>query len=185
MKSTYAEVASPRFTVEASDGREQIIIKAQRSILVVVFLFCWLGGWTVAGASTMAKLSQHLQPFLLFWLGGWAVGEIYALGTLCWLVSGAEILGFVGSDLEVSYRVFGLSRTKLFRGREIRHLSASAPQKSEQFEQPSVPFFTANKTGSVKFEYGPRTIYLAAGLDEAEGRLIVNRLRARLPSTAV
>lgn len=34
------------------------------------------------------------------------------------------------------------------------------------------------------FAYGARTIFLAAGLGEAEGRLIVDRLRKRLPSTA-
>jgi hypothetical protein len=36
----------------------------------------------------------------------------------------------------------------------------------------------------VKFNHGARTIYVAQGLDEAEGRLIVEHLRRRLPQSA-
>ena len=55
----------------------------------------------------------------------------------------------------------------------------------ERYNSMSLPFLIRNRTGSVRFNYGARTIYLAAGLDEAEGRLIVDRLRRFLPKTAV
>jgi hypothetical protein len=50
--------------------------------------------------------------------------------------------------------------------------------------QLQVPFLNVGRTGSVKFDYGPRTIYAAAGLDDAEGRLIVEQLSRRLPASA-
>jgi hypothetical protein len=48
----------------------------------------------------------------------------------------------------------------------------------------SLPFLSGAKTGSVKFSYGARTIYLAPGLDEPEGQMIVDRLRLLLPASA-
>jgi hypothetical protein len=38
------------------------------------------------------------------------------------------------------------------------------------------------KSGAVRFDYGARTIYAAAGLDAAEGQMIVDRLKKRLPA---
>jgi hypothetical protein len=37
--------------------------------------------------------------------------------------------------------------------------------------------------GAVKFSYGGRTFYAAQSLDEAEGRLIVERLKRHLPQS--
>jgi hypothetical protein len=36
--------------------------------------------------------------------------------------------------------------------------------------------------GAVQFTYGARTVRLAAGLDEAEGGLIIERLKKSLPA---
>jgi hypothetical protein len=53
-----------------------------------------------------------------------------------------------------------------------------------RYNQMSLPFLSGAKTGSVKFSYGARTIYLAPGLDEPEGQMIVDRLRLLLPASA-
>lgn len=48
----------------------------------------------------------------------------------------------------------------------------------------SVPFLPRAQTGAIKFSYGGRTVYAAQGLDEAEGRMIVERLARHLPPGA-
>jgi hypothetical protein len=185
MSTQYEEPRAPRFVVETVDGHEQIAIAAQRNIFIMLFLLLWLGGWTVGGISAIGALSSKgFEPFLVFWLGGWALGEAFAAATLCWLFFGAEILRASGSDLEVSYQMLGFSRRRLFRGSEIRNLSSYAVPAFGRYNQMPLPFLPGNRTGSVKFAYGARTIYVAAGLDESEGQLIVDRLRERLPSTA-
>ena len=48
------------------------------------------------------------------------------------------------------------------------------------------PFWMRQRTtGAVKFDYGTKTIFLADGLDEPEGRMIVAWLARRLGIQAV
>jgi hypothetical protein len=184
MSVRYEEKKAPRFVVETVDGREQITIKAQRSIFVMLFLMVWLSGWTFGGIAAMTSLTKNFQPFLVIWLGGWALGWVFAGAALGWMLSGAEIVRVIGSDLEIAYRLFGFTRRKLFRGSDIRDLSAYSTPVFGRYNQMSLPFFSANKSGCFKFSYGARTVYAGSGLDESEGRLIVDRLRKRLPATA-
>jgi hypothetical protein len=185
MTVRYEQPKAPRFVSETIDGREQITIGASRNVFVALFLTVWLGGWTAGGIAAMTTLlTKTFQPFLVFWLCGWLLGEIFVALSLCWMFFGAEILRTVGHDLEVGYRILGFTRRRLFRGSEIRGLSSWDQPAYGRYNQMQLPFFGSNKTGSVKFNYGARTIHLGAGLDEAEGRLIVDRLRKRLPSSA-
>jgi hypothetical protein len=41
---------------------------------------------------------------------------------------------------------------------------------------------TFGRSGVIKFDYGARTIRVAQGLDEAEGRRIVDQLKDWLPA---
>jgi hypothetical protein len=187
MSPRYETIPAPRFVVESVDGAEQITIRAQRNIFLMLFLPVWLCGWTFGGVAAFTSLwTRGFQPFLLVWLCGWALGEIFVAATLCWMFSGAEILRVIGSDLEVGYQMLGLARRKLYRGGEIRDLTSwTAPIVGQRYRyQASLPFLTGAQSGAVKFNYGARTIYLAAGLDEPEGRLIVDRLKRGLPSSA-
>jgi hypothetical protein len=184
MSVRYVEKMAPRFVVETVDGHEQIRIKAQRNLFLMLFLLVWICGWTFGGISAMKALTVSFQPFLVFWLGGWALGWVVVVATLGWMLSGAEIVRVIGSDLEISYNLFGFTRRKLFRGSDIRDLSAYAIPIFGRYSQMSLPFLPGNKSGCVKFSYGARTMYLGAGLDESEGRLIVERLRKRLPASA-
>jgi hypothetical protein len=45
-------------------------------------------------------------------------------------------------------------------------------------------FGGSRRSGSIKFDYGSRTIFAASGLDEAEAKLLVDRLQKRLPPSA-
>jgi hypothetical protein len=184
MSVRYEEKKAPRFVVETVDGREQITIKAQRNLFLMLFLLVWICGWTFGGISAMKALTLGFQPFLAFWLAGWALGWVVVVATLGWMLSGAEIVRVIGSDLEVGYRLFGFTRRKLFRGGDIRDFRAYASPAFGRYNQSSPPFLPGNKSGCVKFSYGARTMYLGAGLDESEGRLIVDRLRKRLPAAA-
>jgi hypothetical protein len=184
MSAQYVETQSPRFVVETIGGHEQIVVGAQRNLFLMLFLPVWLCGWTFGGVMALNTLLKSFQPFLLIWLCGWAVGEAFVIATLCWMFFGKEILRVVGTDLEIGYSILGFTRRKLFRGSAIRDLTSCDPPPLVRYNQPSLPFLTGTKTGSVKFAYGARTIYAAQGLDRPEGRLIVERLRKRLPSTA-
>jgi hypothetical protein len=165
---------------------EQIRIKARRNWLALGFLLVWLTAWTFGGVAAAGQALLGFNLFLTVWLVFWAFGWILVATSIAWQLAGAETLRVVGGDLEIGHCVFGLARRRLFRGSEIRHLSAASGGNDIFSQMHSVypPFLSRVKAGSVKFDYGARTIRAASGLDEAEARLIVDHLRRRLPLMA-
>jgi hypothetical protein len=182
----YEETGRPRFAIESVDGAEQIRIKARRSWLVLGFLLVWITAWSFGGAAAAGQALMRFDLFLMVWLVFWAFGWIFVAITIAWQLAGAETLRVVGGDLEIGHSVFGLARRRLFRGSEIRRLSVETGGADifSQMHGIYPPFLSRVKSGSVKFDYGARTIRAASGLDEAEARLIVDHLRRRLPLIA-
>jgi hypothetical protein len=185
MTARYEPVQPPRFTVETVDGSEQINIPPQRSVFIGLFLAVWLTGWTIGGVAAFVAFLKTQQPFLALWLCGWVAGEAFVALTLLWMFTGGESVRLIGKDLEIGAHVLGWDRRKVYQGSQIRNLSSSAPANFYNGRwQGRLPILFANTSGSFKFDYGGRTIYVGPGLDEAEGRMIVERLRARLPASA-
>jgi hypothetical protein len=185
MSGPYEPKPSPRFVVETTAAGEQIRIGAARPIFVGLIIAVWLCGWTFGGISVIHTLmSKGFQPFLAIWLCGWALGEGFVLLSLAWMVGGCEIIRIAGGDLEIRAELFGFTKTKLYRGDDIRGLGAYAVPFVGRGRGLSLPLFVANRSGAVKFSYGARTIFIAPNLDETEGRLIVDRLLQHLPSAA-
>lgn len=183
MSTRYEPIGKERFTVEQTPQGELIRIKASRQVFVMLFLPFWLVLWTLGGGAAIYALLTQFQVFLLFWLCGWAAGWIAAAGTLLWMFAGSETVRVIGSDIEVTHQAMGLSRRWLYQGSGIKKLSvANQPAWPFQFRW-QVPFVRTPRNGSVKFDYGPRTIYIAPALDEGEAQIIVERLARRLPAT--
>jgi hypothetical protein len=181
---SYQPIANARFAVEPTEDGEQVRVKARRQVFPMLFLPVWLAGWTAGGVAVIGQLISRFQPFLAIWLCFWAVGWVAVAGTLAWMFTGSETLRVVGSDLEVARHALGWSRRWLYGGSRIRNLRvADQPGWPYRF-QLQMPFLNLGRSGSVKFDYGPRTIYSAPGLDDAEGRMIVERLSKRLPASA-
>ncbi len=185
MGTKYEPIGKERFTINQTERGEVIRIKAPRQIFVMLFLPFWLVMWTIGGVAAVYALITQFQVFILFWLGAWAAGWIAAAGTLVWMFTGVETVGVVGSDLEVSHLALGFSRRWLYQGSQIKNL-AIATQAVWPFQfRWQLPFFRTARNGSIKFNYGPRTIFAAAGLDEGEAQLIIDRLARKLPTAAL
>lgn len=104
--------------------------------------------------------------------------------TIVTQLAGAEIIRVQGRDLETS-NGFGLLRsTRRYRGGDIKDLSSSNPSAfGMPFRMPSLPFVKPF-AGALKFHYGASTVYLASSSEEAEGQMIVDWLKPRLPPGA-
>jgi hypothetical protein len=177
----YVDVQKARFQLRTASGVPEVVIPASRNWFVLIFLGFWIFVWTIGGVAALGQIIQSFDAFLLVWLCAWAAGWAFAAATLAWQINGSETLRIVGGDLEVRHSAMGISRSWWFRGSEIKALKAS--------DRPSFPFgwgFDApllfwRRWGAVKYQYGARTVYLAAALDEAEGELIVAELAKYLP----
>ncbi|TFI56368.1 hypothetical protein E2493_20600 [Sphingomonas parva] len=186
MARRYEEAPRARFAIRHVDGIEQIRIPARRSAFVLVFLCIWLAGWTAGGVAALYEVVRTGDAFLLLWLTFWAVGWLFVAATILWQLSGAETIAVVTGDLEIGHRMLGLSRRRYYRGAEIRRLAAEAPAPlAARMQAAPPPFLGMQGAGSIRFDYGARTIRAAAGLDRPEAEAIVAHLRARLPLAAV
>jgi hypothetical protein len=180
----YETLGKERFVIDRSGPVETIRIKARRQVFVLLFLPVWLTLWTVGGLTAMSQLAHEFSLFLCLWLCGWALGWVFAASTLAWMLTGAETVRVVGGDLELGFQIGPWARRKLYQGAQIKDLKASPANPMSNF-QLSGPFARHMQFGAVQFNYGARTIRMAAGLDEAEGKLIVERLRKSLPATVI
>lgn len=185
MAGVYEGLEKPRCQIEKTREGDVIRVRTPRPIGVMLFLAFWLAGWTLGGGVAMRTLlNTHFEPFVLFWLCGWAVGWIFAARTLAAMMFGSQTLAIVGRDQEVGTHIGPFARRKLYRGTDIRNLMVSAAPASARgsFGWAGSP---ATQGGAVQFDYGARTIYVAAGLSEAEGRSIIQHLARRLPASAL
>jgi hypothetical protein len=184
MGTRYVEPRECRFVQERVDGAEQIRIPMRRNWFVLLFVGFWICGWTVGGIAAMYEVATEPNAFLIFWLGGWAIGWLFAAATIASQIGGSEIIRVIGHDLEVSIGVGGLRWRRLYRGDHIRFLGSSDPNPMGWPWRTSQVNPFRPRWGAIKFDYGAQTIYAASSADEAEGRMIVDWLRPKLPRSA-
>ncbi|NBZ88286.1 hypothetical protein [Stagnihabitans tardus] len=178
---TYVPLPDARFSIIDTPNGPALRIPAQRNLFVAAFLAVWLCGWTAGGVATIHQFLAQPQAFLGFWLCGWALGWGFAALTLARMAAGVETVSVIAGDLEIRRSLFGLSRGKLYRGREVKALSVTVQPNWGGFFQPRG---FGPHMGRVQFTYGGRSQSFAAGLDEAEGAEVVAWLRQRLePAT--
>lgn len=184
MPSRYVEPQHCRFIRERVGGAEQLRVPFQRQWFSLVFISVWLIFWTLGGIAAMGALVVSGQPFLVVWLAFWALGWVFAAVTVALQLGGSEIIRVIGRDLEISTGVGRWRIRRLYRGDQIRRLRSSDPNPfGWPFRAQQLPW-AGMKAGSIKFDYGAKTISAAGSVDEAEGRMILDWLGPKLPTAA-
>ena len=171
-----------RFRVENVEGVEQIVIPSGRRWFGLVFMGVWIAFWSFGGVMAIREFLRTGEAFLALWLMGWAIGWIFVALCIAWQLTGVEILRVRHGALEHRWRLIGFERGKRY---ELSHIGTVAPSSAPSpFGRMPVtmPPFVPLRQGVVRFDYGARTIYAASGLSEAEGEMIVDRLRTMLPA---
>jgi hypothetical protein len=176
----------PAMRSTVTDTPEGLVIEmpARRVVLFLVFLPIWLVAWLlaesfVAGTFLKGPGGQGgATAFLAVWLTMWTLGGLFAAASWCWMVFGQERL-VVGSGRFVhSYELFGLRLPREYDVQSIRNLRAAPNDFVRGRASFALPVVGAN-SGAIAFDYGSKTVFLGSGLDEAEGRMIVQHIRAR------
>jgi hypothetical protein len=131
-------------------------------------------------------LTFKFNLFIVFWLGAWLVGGLLAIANVAKMLGGSQVLQGTVAGIEIRDEIFGIKRSRHYRAGEIRNLSTNKNGKSSAQELSlRLPFSSNRGNGSIKFDYGARTVFAADGLDEPEARSIVDRLARTLPRSAV
>jgi hypothetical protein len=163
----------------------EIIIPSKKSWLVTIFLFGWLGGWSMGeyfALSELIKPIEKLDPgrlFIAFWLVAWTVGGFFAFSVFIWNLIGKEVILFTSNQIEVKkigtlfYRpkIFSLAEAKHFRAVDMHYDSTERGRRNNQG-----PF---DSTGTIHFDYGLQTVQIASGIGVAEAEMIFEKLTQR------
>ena len=183
----YEPIKPPRFSRESVPGGYEFVIRARKNWFAIPFLLFWLVMWTIGGATALITFLSEHEPFLAVWLVFWALAWVLVSAQLAFMLTGSEFVRCVGGDLEIGFRSAIFRKTRRYQGSAISKLGAS---------ESSIPFgrwaggmqggpmsmLGWGRFGSIRFDYGARTIFAAAGLDSAEGQMIVDYLRRSLPN---
>jgi hypothetical protein len=178
----------PRYTLERTADGIRVVIPSRKNWFVILFFSFWLCGWFVGESTAIAELFGHpfsgkVQPpgFLGIWLLFWTFGGIAVFATLVWQFAGRELIALSSITLTQRVEAFGLGRSRSYRADEIRDLRASTNAfiGYARWGRTGLPF-GGGGAGPFVFDYGARTIRMAAGLDEAEAKMMVKEFSTRL-----
>ena len=192
-------VAGERAKYEDDGASLRVILPPRRSAFVVVFLAFWLAMWFVGARTAQHQLitpgANASRGFLMIWLTVWILGGVFAAYAFVWMLFGREIIELRPDELILRRALFGIGRSRayalaqvkdlrigpvvpeVFDGTTFQRMFGERPQRRPDFSRAAAAWGLAG--GPIVFDYGTRTIRCGACLDEAEGKMVVERLRRR------
>ncbi|WP_395393304.1 hypothetical protein WBP07_18735 [Novosphingobium sp. BL-8A] len=181
-----APLRPARFTIEGGVRQPEIRIPARKFWFGLVFLCFWLTMWTLGGMAAVTALFTAPEPFIAIWLIFWAIGWLFAASTILWQFTGSEVIRVDSGQFVHGWRLLGFSRERAYPLSQVRHLRINdATPFAFNFNRGWGGPFMTRRTGCISFDYGASTIRMGQSIDEAEGRMIVERLAPLLPEGAV
>jgi hypothetical protein len=182
----HIEPQSARFSVEPVPGGIKATVPARRNWFVLLFLCAWSVGWVLGEIHAIKVLTSPSesspQLFMLVWITGWTIGGVFVAATILWQLAGKEVLSIGPTLFEHRVEAFGVGRTRSYKKTEIRNLRTTEYASNPLTNQTAMlPPVTGAGYGPVAFDYGARTFRFAPSLEDAEAKLLVEKLAAHLP----
>jgi hypothetical protein len=159
----------------------EILIPAQKNLGVIIFLGVWLCGWafgeifaiiTVLGGGTDTDIG--VKAFMLVWLFGWTIGGYFAFKMAIWSLIGKEIITVEHGQLTIDKKGAIFYSPKSYDVSDIKALRVQEDVYDSNNRRNTVNGF--NNTGTIRFDYGMKTIKFGSGIDEAEAKAIIEKL---------
>lgn len=180
---------SGRAKINESIRGFSIEISPKRNWFVIIFLTGWLGGWLMGELFALGAVTGFLGDsfesagsfFILFWLIAWTAGGFFAIRTWLWMIAGKEIISFENYELKINKKGALLYSPKIYDLREVKNFALNPSSGSDNFfgMNSNKDMWNLGSNGIFKFDYGFKTIKIANGLDEAEGRFILDKIREK------
>lgn len=167
----------------------EINIPTKKNWFILIFLGVWLCGWTMGELSAIAAITGLFSEnigfanlFIVFWLIGWTIGGFFAFKTFLWNLKGKEIISFRNSEFTIQKvgalfskpKTYNLKEAKKFRVQEESNVYGSNNWGNRNnFGS----LYASN--GTIRFDYGLKTVKIASGIDEAEANHILEKLKSK------
>jgi hypothetical protein len=175
-----------RATIQDNYTDVQIVIPAKRNWFIIIFIGAWLGGWLMGeifaiGAVTRLFAGNPASLFILFWLIAWTVGGFFAFRTFLWNLKGKEVITVSSNQLKIDREGALLFKPKIYDLNEVKSIRVQDDNSGfgGLFVGRRNDFAGFNLTGTIRFDYGLQTVKFGNGIDEAEGKYIIEKLKER------
>jgi hypothetical protein len=177
-----------RTTIRDEPEGLTFLIPARRSRYMRVFLPIWLAGWAIGVLAGFLRLALNVvsgsptPSTLVVWLVVWTVGGLVVALLWLWMLAGRERVVLTTERLRIRYELFGRGFSREFALADVRDLRVSYEPLSWWAASPRARLmWWGIGGGTVLFDHGARTVRFGAGVDEAEGELLVRRILERHP----
>lgn len=160
----------------------EIQIPTKKNWFIIIFLSAWMCGWFMGETFALTQIFSSDTPlfanaFLLVWVTMWTIGGLFAMTFLLWNIAGQEIIKIDNGVLEVGKKIFEFKKSKMYDINEIRHLSINPAPNLDIWGMGYQQNLFGLKGGVLKFDYGLKTLKFGGGIEEAEGRLLIEAFK--------
>ena len=167
-----------RAKIDENNSSLIIEIPSKKRWFTILFTGVWLIGWAFGEVVVIYTLLSNDMPFtskifFLIWLIGWSVGGVFALYILLWNLTGIEVIIVEDGILTIIKYIKGFKRVKNYEIKYIKNLSLN-PHSYDENDY-SKNLFKINN--SLKFDYGVKSIKFGNDLDEAEAKIVLEKLK--------
>ena len=175
-------------TISEFEGNLEVVIPTKKNWFIVAFISFWLCCWAVAEIMVLGMLLGFgpvggigfASLFMLGWLCMWTIGGLFALRIFLWMLTGREVLIFGQGYLTTKKAGLLFHPRKTYAINDIQNLKVE--------ESPQVNLFWGSSRnylsylvppGTIRFDYGFKTIKVGSGLDAPEAQSILEKLKSK------
>jgi hypothetical protein len=185
-----------RHTLQDDGSLLKFTIPSRKSCVAIFYLGFWIIFWafgeimvgSIFSKALIGSYSKQIPDnnagvsailfmgvFLFIWLTIWTAGGIYAIYTFLWQLAGKEVVEISTESIRYQRAIFGLGRAKEYLTAHIKELRVSPLMVTHRL------FGRSKVVGLIAFDYGARTYRFGEGIDEAEAKLILEKIFLRFP----
>jgi len=175
--------------IDQTSNGYQITIPAKKHMPVIAFLSLWLVAWFIGlnfvGGSFVKDFFNNGNSglefdrlFQVIWLIGWTLGGLFVIKTLSWYLIGKEIIVIDREQISIARKNDIFFRNKIFDLREVKNFHIEEEPFEFVFWGRRNDLSLFKNRGTIRFEYGFKTIKFANDMDQAEASYILETLRS-------
>ena len=156
--------------------------KSWWAILFIGFWLCgWAFGefGAIHQLASGRMSASGVSLFLFGWLGAWTVGGFVAVSFWLWNVTGHEIVLLTPASLAIRRDILGLGRSREYDLPSVKNLRIDRTPMNSGFGWSSSSRSIFG--GAIAFDYGAKTFRFGGAVDEAEASHLIELLKSRYP----
>ncbi|QUS54022.1 hypothetical protein [Pseudovibrio brasiliensis] len=186
MNSEILDPHTGRSAINETPNGLSLEVPARKKPLQLIFLGVWLCmwafGWISAFGTLLTGAAGFAGFFILFWLVAWTVGGLWVIGIFGWMAIGREIITFNTQGISIARKLGPFSRHWNCGAVHISELRTTEQPASSMFSnQMPLTFMSGAAHGTLKFDYGNRTLGFGLELETGEAKEILKLLLTRYP----